>query len=79
MHCMRTNDQSQKPCDYHVQLVCPRCFRWGWTLKRRLPLNLEEVLNTAFEFECPEHGKLLEKPLVARAKRQLIPGLEQWF
>ncbi len=55
--------------DYYVRLVCPRCLRSKWVLKRELVLTLEEVLNTFWEFPCPVHGPLREKPLQASPKK----------
>ena len=51
--------------DYYVRFVCPHCFRSKWVLKRGLALTLQEVLNTFWEFQCPVHGPLREKPLEA--------------
>ena len=55
--------------DYYVRFVCPFCFRSKWVLKRDLALTLEEVLNKLWEFECPIHGPLREKPLEANEKK----------
>ena len=55
--------------DYYVRFVCPRCLRSQWLLKRHLALTLEEVLNTFWEFQCPLHGPLREKPLEASEKK----------
>ncbi len=55
--------------DYYVRLVCPRCFRSQWLLKRELALTVEEVLNTFWEFQCLVHGPLREKPLQASPKK----------
>lgn len=57
--------------DYYVYLVCPRCFRSKWVLRRGLDLALEEVLNTFWEFKCPVHGLLREKPLQASPRNHL--------
>ncbi|GEM_PF-6058427 len=62
--------------DYYVLFVCPHCFRSKWVLKRELALTLEEVLNTFWEFECPVHGPLREKPLQASEKKPVV-GHEQ--
>jgi len=58
--------------DYHVRLVCPHCFSSKWVLKRDLGLTLEEVLNTFWEFECPVHGPLREKPFEASQKKPAV-------
>ncbi len=62
--------------DYYVCFLCPHCFRSKWVLKRDLALTLEEVLNTLWEFECPVHGPLREKPLQASEKKPVV-GDEQ--
>ncbi len=54
--------------DYYIRFVCPRCFRSRWVLKRNLALTLEQVSNTFWQFECPVHGPLCEKPLEASEK-----------
>ncbi len=58
--------------DYYVRFACPHCFRWKWVLKRDLALTLEEVLNALWEFKCPVHGPLREKPLEAREKKPIV-------
>ncbi len=58
--------------DYYVLFVCPHCFRSNWALKRDVILTLEEVLNTFWEFECPVHGPLREKPLQASEKKPVV-------
>ncbi len=63
--------------DYYVRFVCPRCFRSKWVLKRELVLTLEEVLNTFWEFECPVHGPLREKPLGASEKKPIVRDGEE--
>ncbi len=60
--------------DYYVRFVCPHCFRSKWVLKRDLALTLEKVLNTFWEFKCPEHGLLREKPLEASEKKSVVSG-----
>ena len=62
--------------DHYLLLVCPHCFRSKWVLKRDVILTLEEVLNTFWEFECPVHGPLREKPLQASEKKPVV-GDEQ--
>jgi hypothetical protein len=61
--------------DYYVRLVCPHCFRSRWALKQHLPLTLEGVLNTFWEFQCPVHGPLREKPLEATRKSPAVEGV----
>jgi len=63
--------------DYYIRFVCPHCFWSKWVLKRDLALRLEEVLNTFWEFECPEHGPLREKPLEASEKKPMAEGGEE--
>ncbi len=63
--------------DYYVCLVCPHCFRSKWALKRSLEMSLEDVLNTFWEFECPAHGPLWEKPLQAVPKKTFQEDTEQ--
>ena len=63
--------------DYYVRFVCPYCFRSKWLLKRDLALTLEEVLNTLWEFECPVHGPLREKPLEANEKKHVAGDEEK--
>ncbi len=85
MQCMRTNgkehaDSGQVPelsgaqveRDYYIRFVCPRCFRSKWALKRNLGLTLDEVLDTLWEFECPVHGPLREKPLQATEIKPIV-------
>ncbi len=55
--------------DYYVCCACPHCFRCKWVLKRNLEMSLEELLNTFWEFECPVHGPLRERPLQASPKK----------
>ena len=54
--------------DYYVRFLCPHCFRSKWVLKRGLALTLAGVLNTLWEFDCPIHGQLREKPFEASEK-----------
>ncbi len=54
---------------YYVCCVCPHCFRSKWVLKRNLEMSLEGLLNTFWEFECPVHGPLRERPLQASLKK----------
>jgi len=61
---------------YYVYLVCPHCFRSKWVLKRDLALTLEEVFNTFWEFQCPVHGLLREKPLEASEKKRMVEDKE---
>ena len=63
--------------NYHVRFVCPHCFWSKWVLKRDLALTLEEVLNTFWEFQCPVHGPLREKPLEASEKKPLVGDKEE--
>ncbi len=56
--------------DYYVRFVCPHCFRSKWVIRRDLALTLAEVLNTFWEFQCPSHGSLREKPLEASEKKR---------
>jgi hypothetical protein len=46
-------------------------------LKRDLALTLEEVLNTFWEFGCPVHGPLREKPLEASEKKPIVRDDEE--
>lgn len=62
---------------YYVRFVCPHCFRSKWVLKRDLALTLEEVLNAFWEFQCPVHGPLREKPLEASEKKPIVEDKEE--
>lgn len=62
--------------DYLLCFVCPQCWQSAWVLKRNLAMDLEEVLNTCWEFECPIHGPLREKPLNASPRRTFMEGIE---
>ncbi len=59
--------------DYHIYLVCPKCFRSRWTLGRQLELTRVEVLNTPWVFDCQEHGLVWATPLHASEKRRIAP------
>ena len=48
---------------YYILLVCPSCGRSAWTSLRQRGASRESLLNTVWEFECPVHGRLGEKPL----------------
>ena len=63
--------------DYYIYLVCPVCHRSGWQLKEGLGLTREEILNMPWEFECPAHGLLREKPLHASPKATFFPEYMQ--
>jgi hypothetical protein len=39
-------------------------------------MSLEELLNTFWEFECPVHGPLREKPLEASPKKKFRADIE---
>ena len=54
--------------DFYIQLVCPSCFRSKWVLVQELGVTRDDLLNTFWEFECPVHGSLREKPLQAQIK-----------
>jgi predicted RNA-binding Zn-ribbon protein involved in translation (DUF1610 family) len=58
--------------DYYVRFVCPHCFRSKWVFKRDLALTLAEVRNTFWEFQCPVHGPLREKPFEASEKKPIV-------
>ncbi len=62
--------------DYYVCSICPRCFRSKWVLKRNLEMSRKEVLNTPWEFECPVHGPLREKPLQVSSKKVFSEALK---
>ena len=57
--------------DYRLYLVCPHCFRSQWVVKRSLALSREQLLEAEWEFECPVHGPLREKPLETSLHREL--------
>jgi len=48
---------------YYVLLVCPSCWRSAWISLRKRGASRESLLNTVWEFQCPVHGRLGEKPL----------------
>ena len=50
---------------YYILLVCPSCRRSAWTRLRKRGVSRESLLNTVWEFQCPVHGLLREKPLQA--------------
>src|SRR5437879_4822028 len=50
---------------YYILLVCPSCRRSTWTRLRKRGASREILLNTVWEFQCPVHGLLREKPLQA--------------
>lgn len=55
--------------EYYVRLVCPLCFRSRWVLYRSAAL-LDRVLNLTWEFRCPVHGRMREKPFEAKVRKQ---------
>lgn len=57
---------------YYIYLVCPVCHRSGWRLQEGLGLTREEILNTCWEFQCPVHGSLQEKPLQASPRDSFL-------
>ena len=50
---------------YYILLVCPSCWRSAWISLRKRAASRESLLNTVWEFQCPVHGLLREKPLQA--------------
>jgi len=48
---------------YYILLVCPSCWRSAWISLRKRAASRESLLNTVWEFQCPVHGLLGEKPL----------------
>ena len=48
---------------YYILLVCPSCRRSVWISLRKRAASRESLLNTVWQFECPVHGRLGEKPL----------------
>jgi hypothetical protein len=50
---------------YYIYLVCPGCHRSKWVLVKAFGANRDELLNTRWNFECPVHGPMCEKPLQA--------------
>jgi hypothetical protein len=59
---------------FYIQLVCPNCHRSKWVLVRASGVTREDLLNTSWEFACPVHGSLSEKPLQAHQKVALPFG-----
>jgi hypothetical protein len=57
--------------DYRIYLVCPRCYRSKWVLRRNLTVSLAAILNMCWRFKCPIHGTLFEKPLEASKAARL--------
>jgi hypothetical protein len=62
--------------EFYVQLVCPSCHRSKWVLVTELGVTCHDLLNTFWEFKCPVHGSLHEKPLQAREKAALPLRIE---
>lgn len=52
--------------DYAVRLRCPCGDEDRWVRLRKREENLEQVLRTPWDFECPLHGVQQELPLEAR-------------
>ena len=61
---------------YYLLLVCPSCRRSNWICMRKRGVSRESLLNTVWEFECPVHGLLREKPVQADEKFALPWGPE---
>ena len=57
--------------DFYLQLMCPSCHRSKWVLVQNLGVTRVDLLNTFWEFECPVHGLLREKPLQVHEKLAL--------
>ncbi|MBI2817683.1 MAG: hypothetical protein HYX72_12160 [Acidobacteria bacterium] len=51
--------------DYNVRLICPHGDGDQWVLLQNRAEALTEVLETAWDFECPAHGVQREFPLAA--------------
>ena len=61
---------------YYILLVCPSCRRSVWISLRKRAASRESLLNTIWEFACPVHGLLGEKPLQVDEKFALPWGSE---
>lgn len=72
----RGDPQPMMGGNYYIHLVCPFCHRSKWMLATELGATCSDLLNTFWEFECPVHGPLREKPLQAQEKLAL-PWLEE--
>jgi hypothetical protein len=51
------------PGSYFILLVCPLCHRSKWLRLEGVASTATELLNTYWDFSCPEHGSRHEKPL----------------
>src|SRR5712691_10886259 len=56
--------------NYRVLLVCRHLDHSKWVLMESLALSLPEVLDTEWDFDCPDHGPQREKPLQAEEKNE---------
>lgn len=68
-----------KSKDYSVRVMCPHGDGDQWVLLQNRPEALAEVLETAWDFECPLHGVQREFPLTAmeqakRVRPKLVSG-----
>jgi len=57
---------------YRMQLVCPRMDYAKWIVLESVPISKEEIENTFYELDCPNHGLQRVKPLQAEEKRHFV-------
>lgn len=57
---------------YRVNDRCSERDSYKWTVKKSLPLTLEEVYATDWEFLCLAHGAQRAQPFQAEVKRVFL-------
>jgi len=54
---------------YRIHHRCPEGDYYKWAVIDNLPLTLEEVYASEWEFDCPDHGVQWARPFQAEIKR----------